>query len=100
MLRILSGTINFGRLPYHPSYKEPRTITLVINVGPCLLLRSPIMCFRAGLFRTQQCLGRSPIMCFHFGALKIWEGFSTIPFKSIYKDLRTRGARGATIEGP
>ena len=41
------------------------------NVGPCLILRSPIMCFRAGLFRTQQCLGRSPIMCFDFGALKI-----------------------------
>ena len=52
------------------------------------------MCFRAGLFRTQQCLGRSPIMCFDFGALKIEEGFSTIPFKSVYKDLRTVGAQG------
>ena len=28
------------------------------------------MWFRAGLFRTQQCLGKSLIMCFDFGALK------------------------------
>ena len=53
-----------------------------------------MMCF--GGWRIQD-LGndlRSPIMCFDFGALKIWEGFSTIPFKSIYRDLRTVGTGG------
>ena len=58
------------------------------------------MCFRG---RVIQDLGndlRSPIMCFDFWALKIWEGFSTIPFKSIYRDLRTVGAQGGRIEAP
>ena len=32
-------------------------------------------------------------MSFDFGGLKIQEGFSTIPFKSIYRDLRTVGAQ-------
>ena len=49
-----------------------RIMTIIkINVGPCLVLRSPIMCFRG---RVIQDLGndlRSPIMCFDFGALKI-----------------------------
>ena len=55
------------------------------------------MCF--GGWRIQD-LGndlRSPIMCFVFGALKIQEGFSTIPFKSIYRDLRTVGAEGCVL---
>ena len=51
--------------------KREQVVSSGNNVGPCLILRSPLMCFRAGLFRTQQCLGRSPIMCFDFGALKI-----------------------------
>ena len=58
------------------------------------------MCF--GGWRIQD-LGndlRSPIMCFDLWALKIWEGFSTIPFKSIYRDLRTVGAQGGCIEAP
>ena len=52
-------------------HEQQQRQTSTSNVGPCLLLRSLIMCFQAGLFRTQQCLGRSPIMCFDFGALKI-----------------------------
>ena len=39
-------------------------------------------------------------MCLDFGALKIYEGFSTIPFKSINRDLRTVGAQGGRIEDP
>ena len=39
-------------------------------------------------------------MCFDFGGLKMWEGFSTIPFKSIYRDLRTVGAQKGRIEDP
>ena len=38
-------------------------------------------------------IGRSPIMSFDFGGLKVQEGFSTIPFTSIYRDLRTVGAQ-------
>ena len=58
------------------------------------------MCFGAGLFMTWAMIGRSPIMCFDFWGLKIQEGFSTIPFKSIYRDLRTVGAQGGRIEDP
>ena len=41
------------------------------NVGPCLVLRSPIMCFRGRLIQDLGNDLRSPIMCFDFGALKI-----------------------------
>ena len=30
----------------------------------------------------------------------MWEGFSTISFESIHKDLRTVGAQGGRIEDP
>ena len=43
---------------------------------------------------------RPPTMSFDFGARKRVEGFSTIPFKSIYGDLRTVGAQGGRIEDP
>ena len=39
-------------------------------------------------------------MCFDFGALKVQEGLSTIPFKSVYRDLRAVGAQGGRIEDP
>ena len=39
-------------------------------------------------------------MSFDFGGPKKKEGFPTIPFKSIYKDLRTVEAQGGRIEGP
>ena len=39
-------------------------------------------------------------MCFDFGALKMQEGFSTIPFKSIHRDFRNVGAQGGRIEDP
>ena len=45
-------------------------------------------------------IAEPPIMCFDFGALKIWEGFSTISFKSIHRDLRTVGAQGAVLRIP
>ena len=45
------------------------------------------MSLGAGLFRIKAMVGRSPILSFDFGDLKIQEGFSTIPFKSIYRDL-------------
>ena len=45
-------------------------------------------------------VGRSPITSFDFGDLKTQERFSTIPFKSIYRDLRTVGAQGVRIEDP
>ena len=38
---------------------------------------------------------KAPKACFDFGALKTLERFSTIPFKSIHRDLRTVGAQGA-----
>ena len=58
------------------------------------------MRFGAGLLRTWAMIGRSPIMCLYFWGLKIQEGFSTIPLKSIYRDLRTVGAQGVRIEDP
>ena len=58
------------------------------------------MCVGAGLFRTWAMMARSHIMCFGFGGLKIQEGFSTVPFKSIYRDFRTVGAQGGRIEDP
>ena len=45
-------------------------------------------------------IGRSPIMSFDFGGLKIQEGFSTIPFKSINRGLRTVGASGVVLRIP
>ena len=58
------------------------------------------MCFGVGLFRIRAMIGRYPIMSFDFGCLNIQAGFSTIPFKSIYRDLRTVGAQGGRIEDP
>ena len=59
------------------------------------------MCFRAGLLRTWAMIARSPIICLDFGALeKKQEGFPTIPFQSMYGDLRTVGAQGGRIEDP
>ena len=45
-------------------------------------------------------IARPPVMCFDFGALKMEERFSTIPFKSIHRDLRTVGAQGAALRIP
>ena len=58
------------------------------------------MSFGAGLFRIRAMIGRPPIMSFDFGALKMQEGFPTIPFKSTHKDLRTVEAQGVRVEGP
>ena len=58
------------------------------------------MSFGAGLFRIRAMIGGPPIMSFDFGGPKIKEGFPTIPFKSIYKDLRIVEAQGGRIEGP
>ena len=45
-------------------------------------------------------IARPPVMCFYFGAPKVEEVLSTIPFKSIHKDLRTVGAQGAVLRIP
>ena len=58
------------------------------------------MCFEAGLFRIRAMIGASPIMCFDFGGLQIQEGFSTIPFTCIHRDLRTVGAQGDVLRIP
>ena len=58
------------------------------------------MSFGASLFRLRAMIARPPIMSFDFGPLKIQEGFSTIPFKSIHRDLRTVGARGGILRLP
>ena len=54
------------------------------------------MSLGAGLFRIRAMIGRSPIVSFDFGGVKIQEGFSTIRFKSIYRDLRTVENRGSS----
>ena len=70
------------------------------NVGPPFAYGPAIMSLGAGLFRIKAMIGSSPIMSSDFGGLRIQEGFSTIPFKSIYRDLRTVGAQGGRIEDP
>ena len=55
------------------------------------------MSFGACVFRIGTMIARPPIMSFDFVGLKIWEGFSTIRFRSIHKDLRTVGAQGALL---
>ena len=59
-----------------------------------------MMCFGGWLIQDLGNDSRSLIMCFDFGGLKIQEGFSTSPFKSIYRDVRTVGAQGGRIEDP
>ena len=58
------------------------------------------MSFGARLFRIRAMIGRPPIMSFDFGGPKMEEGFPTIPFKSIYKDLRTVEAQGGVLRVP
>ena len=70
------------------------------NVGPPFAYWAPITSLGGGLFRIRAMIGRSPIMSFDFGGLKIWQGFPTIPFISIHRDLRTVGAQGRRIENP
>ena len=65
-----------------------------------LLKGSPIMSFGACLFRIRAMIARPPIMSFDFGGRKMWEGFSTILFKSIHRDLGTVGAQGAVLRFP
>ena len=76
-----------------------RAWVLPNNVGPALVYRSPIICFGGWRIQDLGSDSRSPKMCFDFGGLTIQEEFSTIPFKSIYRDLRTVGAHGGRIEG-
>ena len=75
-------------------------ISVSANVGPPLLNRSSIMSFGARLFRIKAMIVRPPVMSFDCGSLQKYEGFSTIAFKSIHRDLRIVGAQRAVLRIP
>ena len=48
------------------------------------------MCFGASLLSFRGKDLRAALMCFDFRAVNLWEEFTTLPFKSIRRDLKTK----------